>query len=136
MLSLYQSSTPYRDHGALAENALSLLQAGKFAEAEPVARECLALREKLIPDSWYRFNAESLLGGSLLGQKKYADAEPLLLAGYEGLKQREEKIPAAGKSRPREALQRLVQLYEETNRPDQAAKLKKELESSNPPASK
>ena len=136
MLSLYQSSMPYRDHGALAENALSLLQAGKFAEAEPVARECLALREKLIPDSWYRFNAESLLGGSLLGQKRYADAEPLLLAGYEGLKQREEKIPDAGKSRPKEARQRLVQLYEETNRPDQAAKLKKELESLNPPASK
>jgi len=34
-----------------------------------------------------------MLGGSLLGQKKYAEAEPLLLSGYEGMKQREVKIP-------------------------------------------
>jgi hypothetical protein len=38
--------------------------------------------------------------------------------------------------RPKEALQRLVQLYEETNRPELAAKLKKEFEPSNAPASK
>ena len=48
-----------------------------------------------IPDDWLTFNARSLLGGSLLGQKKYAEAEPLLLSGYEGMKQREDKIPAA-----------------------------------------
>ncbi len=27
-----------------------------------------------------------MLGGALLGQKKYAEAEPLLLKGYEGMK--------------------------------------------------
>jgi len=73
-----------------------------------------------------------MLGGSLLGQKKYAEAEPLLLSGYEGLKQREDKIPAAGSMRPQQALQRLVQLYEETNRPDQAAQWKKLLAQSDP----
>jgi hypothetical protein len=28
---------------------------------------------------WQTFRAESLLGGSLAGQKKFAEAEPLLL---------------------------------------------------------
>lgn len=35
---LYQSSIPYRGHGLLAENALSLLQAGKFAESRDHTR--------------------------------------------------------------------------------------------------
>ena len=132
-LSLYESSIPYRDHGLLAEKVMTLLKTGKFAEAEPVARECLTLREKLMPDGWQTFNAKSMLGGSLLGQKKYAEAEPLLFSGYEGLMQRKDQIPQI---RLPEARQRLVQLYEETNRPELAAKLKKELESANPPASK
>ena len=131
-LKLYQSNTPYVDHNALAVGVMTLLVEERFAEAEPLGRECLALREKIIPDDWRTFNARSMLGGSLLGQKKYAEAEPLLLSGYEGLKQREDKIPAAGSMRPQQALQRLVQLYEETNRPDQAAQWKKLLAQSDP----
>jgi hypothetical protein len=131
-LKLYESNIRYRDHGQLAERAMALLTDGKFVEAEPLARECLALREIMIPDDWRTFNARSMLGGSLLGQKKYAEAEPLLLSGYEGLKQRADKIPAAGSMRPQQALQRLVQLYEETGRPDQAAQWKKLLAPSDP----
>ena len=63
---------------------------------------------------------------------KVAEAEPLLLSGYEGLKQREGKIPAAGSMRPQQALQRLVQLYEETGRHDQAVQWKKLLAPSDP----
>ncbi len=47
----------------------------------------------------------------LLGQKKYAEAEPLLLAGYEGTKQREKTIPEQSKIRFPEAIERLAQLY-------------------------
>ena len=68
-----------------------------------------------------------MLGDSLLGQKKYTEAEPLLVSGYEGMKQRQDKIPANGRVRLKEALQRLVQLYEETGRPDQAAEWKQKL---------
>jgi tRNA A-37 threonylcarbamoyl transferase component Bud32 len=74
----------------LAPIALSLLQAKAFAEAEPLLRECLVIREKTQPDEWTTFGTKSMLGGALLGQKKYAEAEPLLLAGYEGMKQRGE----------------------------------------------
>jgi len=40
--------------------------------------ECLAIRAKKEPDAWTTFNTKSLLGGALLGQKKYGAAEPLL----------------------------------------------------------
>jgi len=125
---------------ALGELAFSLLGSGTFSEAEPTARECLAIYEKKLPDDWRTFNARNMLGGSLLGQKKYAEAEPLLLSGYQGLKQREDKIASAGdplelwrfpeESQPwlKEAVRRLVELYEATGRPDQAAQWKKTLE--------
>ena len=127
-LKLYQSNSPYRDHGGLATRTLALLVKGKFVEAESLARECLAIREKAIPDDWLTFNARSLLGGSLLGQRKYQAAEPLLLSGYEGLKQREDKIPDGVRlTRLKQSLQRLAQLDEETGRPEQAAEWRQKL---------
>ena len=70
--------------GMLAQIGLSLLQQKKWTEAEPLLRECLAIREKTQPDVWTTFNTQSLLGGALLGQKKYADAEPLLRRATRG----------------------------------------------------
>jgi hypothetical protein len=43
------------------------------------------------------------------------------------MKQREIKVPMEGKPRLRETLQRLVQLYEATSRPDQAAECDQKL---------
>ena len=68
-----------------------------------------------------------MLGGNRLGQTKYAEGETLLLSGYEGMIQRQIMIPLEGKPRLRETLQRLVQLYEATNRPNQAAEWKQKL---------
>ncbi len=126
-LRLYESGQPYRNHGQLAELTKALLDEQKPSEAEAVARECLALREQLIPDDWRTFNVRSLLGGSLLGQKKYTETEPLLLSGYEGMKQREDKIADAGKPRLKEAMQRLVQLYETTGQSDAVAQWSRKL---------
>ena len=105
-----------------------LLERKKWTEAEPLLRECLAIRAKTQPDVWLTFNTQSMLGGALLGQKKHADAEPLLLAGYEGMKQREKTIPPQGGMRIPQAIERLVQLYEATGNADEAAKWRKELE--------
>jgi hypothetical protein len=63
-----------------------------------------------------------------MGLKNYAGAEPLLLAGYEGMKKQQAKIPAEGKAGLTEAVERLVQLYEATDRKDEAAKWRQELE--------
>jgi len=69
-----------------------------------------------------------MLGGALLGRKKYADAEPLLQAGYEGMKRRERFIPPEARMRFVEGVARLVELCDATNRLDDAAKWRKELE--------
>jgi hypothetical protein len=115
-----------------------LLAESKFAEAEPLAREALAIRETESPDEWTVFHASSLLGASLLGQKKYAEAEPVLLAGAEALEQHAAKTPAPDKSRLADAITSLVQLYEATNQPDKAAAWRAKLDTkqSPPPASK
>jgi eukaryotic-like serine/threonine-protein kinase len=67
-----------------------------------------------------------MLGGALLGQKKHAEAEPLLVAGYERIKQREKTIPAQGKVLLLEALDRLIELSTTTNKPDEAKKWRAE----------
>jgi tetratricopeptide (TPR) repeat protein len=99
-----------------------LLKAGKPAEAERVLRECLAIREKKTPEDWRTFIEKSVLGGALLSQKQYAEAEKLLLSGYAGLKKHEAKIPApARREHLEEALDWLIQLATATNRADEAA---------------
>jgi tetratricopeptide (TPR) repeat protein len=113
--------------GALAMLGINLLQQKKYADAEPVLREGLTIREKLEPNAWTTFNAKWTLGGALMEQKKYAEAEPLLLAGYEGMKKREDKIPNAVKPRLIEALGTLVQLYDALGKKGDADKWRKEL---------
>jgi tetratricopeptide (TPR) repeat protein len=113
----------------LAGLGVFLLVQKKWPEAETVARACLAIREQKEPDAWTTFEARSLLGGALLGQKKYAEAEPLLLAGYEGLKQRQAKIPPPTQIVLDKSLEWLVQLYDALEKPEDAAKWRQELQS-------
>ena len=90
-------------------------------------RECLDVREKKQLNVCNTFNTQLMLGGALLGQKKYTDAEPLLLKGYEGMKAREKTIPPQGKVFLVEATERLVQLYEATGNAAEAERWRKEL---------
>ncbi len=118
--------------GLLATAGSQLLDLEQYAEAEPLLRECLALREKLLEKKqvqpWQVANVKSMLGDVLLAQRKHADAEPLLLAGYDGLKRDEKTIPSQGKANVTQALQRLVELYDATGKKDVAAKWRKELD--------
>jgi tetratricopeptide (TPR) repeat protein len=114
--------------GSLAQTSLLLLEMKRWAEAEPLLRECLAIREKAEPDNWKMCNTQSMLGGSLLGQKKYSEAEPLLLQGYEGMRARAKTIPKQGGAELRipEALDRLIELYVVLDKPDAVKKWRDE----------
>jgi hypothetical protein len=93
----------------------------RWAEAEAVLRDALAFRRKKQPDAWGTFSTQSLLGGALRGQKKYAEAEPLLLAGYEGMSKRAATIPPRFRqTRLTAAIDRLVQFYEATGQDEKA----------------
>ena len=105
--------------------ALAYLSQGKFAESEPLAREALQAEEKVQPDDWQRYRAESLLGASLAGEKKYAEAEPLLLEGYQGMLARKDRIAVPDQYHLKLAHQWLDQLYQAWGKPDKAAEWRK-----------
>jgi tetratricopeptide (TPR) repeat protein len=91
----------------------SMLLAQKHPlEAELKLRECLTIRQKIQPNDWTTFDTKSVLGEALLDQDRFADAESLLLSGYEGMKQREASIPPSDHSHLTRAMERLVRLYE------------------------
>jgi hypothetical protein len=101
--------------------------------AERFARESLAIREQKQPDAWSTFNSKALVGITLLCQSRFAEAEPFLVAGYDGLKARRMSTLPAGKSNLRRAGWQLVLLYDLTNRPEKAAALRAELGREVPP---
>jgi eukaryotic-like serine/threonine-protein kinase len=100
-----------------------------LAEAEPLIREGLTIREKFQPDVWTTFNSRSVLGGVLLGQKKLDEAEPVLLDGYREMQEREATIdPTSRRLHIAEALERLVRLYEAKGDATEAAAWRSKLE--------
>jgi eukaryotic-like serine/threonine-protein kinase len=106
--------------------ALAYVSQGKAAESEPLAREALELYQKQAPDDWQRFRAESLLGATLAGEKKYAEAEPLLLKGYQGMRARRDHIDAPDRYYLERAHLWLVQFYKNWGKPEKAAAIAKE----------
>jgi tetratricopeptide (TPR) repeat protein len=118
-----------RTADSLAQLGLNLLRQHQYAPAEQRLRDALRVCQTKEPGAWRTFKTQSLLGEALLVQQKYAEAEPLLLRGYEGLEKQAAKIPAPYRRvRVREALERLVQLYDATNKKDEADRWRKKLE--------
>ncbi len=97
----------------------------KYAEAESLLREAMNGSGNQNAEIWDTFDRQSLLGASLLGQGKFAEAEPLLLSGYEGLMKQSPAI-SVDANLP-EAGQRLVQLYTAWGKPDKADEWRRKL---------
>ena len=97
------------------------LEQQRYAEAEAPLREALSHQEKRSPNSWERYDTESMLGASLAGKGKYSEAEPWLLSGFQGLSNRESTIPAPNRLALRNAGERIIRLYEAWGKPEQAA---------------
>ncbi len=105
----------------------TMLAQRHWTEAEPVLRECLRVREQTQPGDWTTFYTRSLLGECLLGERKYDEAEALVLAGYEGMKTRESTIAKMSRPRLAEAALRVVRLYEAWGKPEEAAQWRKTI---------
>jgi eukaryotic-like serine/threonine-protein kinase len=97
------------------------LQQQRYSDAAAILRNALATYEKTAPDTWPRYKAQQLLGASLLGQDNFAEAEPLLLSGYQGLVRLESTIPVPDRFDPAQVL---VGLYGKWNKPEKAAEWK------------
>jgi serine/threonine protein kinase/tetratricopeptide (TPR) repeat protein len=105
--------------------ALAYLSEGKFARSETLARESMEDNRKRQPDSWQRFRAESLVGASLAGQKKYREAEPLLLEGYEGMLAHKDHIEDPDGYHAELAHQWVIQLYQAWGKPEKVEEWRK-----------
>jgi hypothetical protein len=111
--------------GLLAEVEL---QEQKCADAEPLLREAVDTTVKTRPDSWNRYYFQGLLGASLAGQKRFAEAEPLLVSSREGMLQRQATVAADNLSRVLQAGQRIVELYESWGKLGKAAEWRQKVQ--------
>jgi tetratricopeptide (TPR) repeat protein len=105
--------------------ALAYVSQGKFGDAEPLAREALETERKIRPNGWQRYRAGSLLGASLAGEKKYPEAEPLLLEGYQGMLARKDRISVPDRYNLNLARQWVIELYQSWGKPAKAAEWSK-----------
>ena len=103
----------------------------RYSDAEPLIREALNIVLQASPDSRKRYYLESLLGATLTGQKRYAEAEPLLLSGYVGI-HRKATIPASSNSNLKQAGESVLQLYRDWGQPEKAAEWEAKLEPMRP----
>jgi serine/threonine protein kinase len=119
-----------RMSNALANCGSRLLKFKAWSEAEPVLRECVAIRETNEPDSWRRFNACSMLGEALTHRQRFEEAEQLLLLGHEGLQRRSDKIPSKYRNeRLTDSMRRLVALYQTLENEEGTSTWQSKLES-------
>lgn len=107
-----------------------LMKQSKYKEAEVAFRESEANRRmsRAPRHTWQSFNKTSILGAILAGQKRFVEAEPLLVGGYQGMRDRLDKIPPMWVSIcVVETLERVIRMYEDWGKPKVAAKWKSEL---------
>jgi hypothetical protein len=98
------------------------------AEAEPLFCQVLeGYRKAQGPDGALTLDLTLDLANLLYQSGRGAEAEPLIVAGYEGMNAREAKIPPPGKPRFTEAAERVVRLYEEWGKEEKAAEWRTKL---------
>ncbi len=108
----------------LIVEGLILNETGRSAEGEMVLREALRIRLKSLPKShfWVAL-AQGALGECLATQRRFSEADPLLVDSYNNLAQ------SLGKGDPRTlaALKRLIAFYDSWAKPEEAARLRLKL---------
>lgn len=109
----------------------------KWEEAEKELRTTLSVCESVSNSNisaekelrWMIAHARSMLGGVLIDQKRYGDAEPVLLASFTVIKANYSSIPQDKRSGYFvQTIERIVQLYERTGSATEADKWKAALQ--------
>jgi tetratricopeptide (TPR) repeat protein len=121
-----------REHPDTLKSLVSLGQAQiklhRYSEADVALRDALRSYEKATPDAWQRYYCQAMLGLSLLGQRRYAEAEPLLVRGFDGLNQRKTSIPADERSALGDSDRAIAQLYQDSGKPQKVAEWRHKLQ--------
>jgi serine/threonine protein kinase len=102
----------------LTELGLIFDKTSRYREAEMVLRHALQIRTRLLPKGNILIaRTEAALGECLTLQKRYAQAEPLLLESYATI----QAATRPGATPRADAAQRLATLYQSWGKPQQAA---------------
>ncbi len=96
-----------------------LVAMGRLPEGERRLRHALEIRRRLTPNAWATAETASALGLALTKEHRYAEAEPLLRDGLDGLR------TAFGPDHPRtvQALDNLISMYRSAGRTADAERL-------------
>ncbi|HMP02255.1 MAG TPA: tetratricopeptide repeat protein [Gemmatales bacterium] len=137
------ASLPYASN--LVALGVNLLQQEKWSAAEPILRAGLKIRAQAEPEAWSTFHTMSFLGAAILGRARglpegeertqsLAEAESLLVQGYEGMRQREQTIsPQVKDPWHPAAIDRLIDLYTVLGQPEAVKKWQQERAQFPPP---
>jgi tetratricopeptide (TPR) repeat protein len=128
-LSRKRDSNPLASPRILTQLGAVRLAQHRYTEAESLLRESLDLAERYWPEGEFRFLVMSLLGASLTGQQKHDEADKFLTPACAGLLRGHTNLPPFLQPvrRTTESLERLVQLYDASGKPAQAAEWKRKL---------
>jgi tetratricopeptide (TPR) repeat protein len=108
--------------------AVALRTQGRRSAAAYHLKAVLDARQRLLPaDSADIQECRVQLGATRVQQKKYAEAEPLLLEAYAALRRHENQQPKTQNSLTK-ALDQIVKLYERWGKKDKAEEWRKKLE--------
>lgn len=106
------------------------LQQRKYDDVESLLRSVVG-SDKTPIDSWSWYQCESILGAALSAKKKYAEAEKLLLDGYQGTAARTSANPVETLAALDRTGQWIIQLYRDWDKPEMAAEWSQKLASMN-----
>jgi serine/threonine protein kinase len=98
------------------------IQQGRSAEVETMLREAVKVSQKADANTWRLYYRQHVLGACLEGQKKYAEAEPLMVSGFEGMQK-----SGGDPQYVRRAAERVVKLYQDWGRADKAVEWRAQL---------
>ena len=83
----------HRFSGVLGMLGRALLQTERYAEAEPLLRECVDIRARHYPGHWIQATAKARLGASLALQGKRDEGRPLMVSALTMLRAMQNRPP-------------------------------------------
>jgi non-specific serine/threonine protein kinase/serine/threonine-protein kinase len=104
------------------------LMQGRYSEAQELLRQTLSAYEKSSPNEWQRYYCQGLLGASLMRQKQFAEAEPLLLAGFDGLSQHETELAFDERKYIQSTGEQVAELYSRWGNSEKASEWTRKLQ--------
>ena len=103
---------------SLVVQADDLMAQERFLEAAAVLRGCLAIRQKELPEGhWLIADTQGRIGAALVADRKFSEAEPILVESYTQLNE-DRQVRSQYKKL---AIERIIRLYEAWDKSEQAS---------------